>query len=281
MTIANQDQSDRWNSGDDGIHWIAEKDRYDRMLEPAQKLLMASAELEMGQEILDVGCGSGATTLEAAGRVAPGRVLGLDLSGPMLDRARSDAERARLDNVEFVRGDAQTLEWDRSFDVVISRFGVMFFENPGAAFANLHTACRRGGRLVFVSWQPMIENEWLLVPGAALAEHVPLPDPAPTNAPGMFGLSDPDRIRQLLDGAGWNEVTVAPRHAPLLIGGGGTVEETLRFLRTGSLGRAMLDGVGPEVEARALQSIREVLQSRADEEGVRLDAAMWLVSASA
>jgi SAM-dependent methyltransferase len=281
VSIPNLDQSDRWNTGHDGLHWVAEKDRYDRMLRPFLEILLEAAHLEPGEDLLDVGCGSGATTLAAAPLVAPGNAVGLDLSEPLLERARHDAAKRRIENVSFDSGDAQVLQFGASFDVVISRFGVMFFADPAAAFANLHSASRSGGRFVFVCWQPMIENDWLLVPGAALAEHVALPEPPPPNSPGMFGLSDPDRVRNLLAGAGWNDVTVTSRHTPMLLGGGGSVDDTLAFLRSGSMARTMLNGVDADTEAGAVRSVRRELEARADGDGVRLDAAVWLVQARA
>jgi SAM-dependent methyltransferase len=280
MSNPNQDQSDRWNSGDDGMHWVTEKERYDRMLEPFLEIVLEAAHLEQGEDVLDIGCGSGATTLAAARLVAPGKAVGLDISEPLLERARLDAERVGIENVSFERGDAQVFRFGISFDVVISRFGVLFFEDPVAAFANLRSACHTGGRFVFVSWQPMIENDWLVVPGAALVEHVALPEPAPANAPGMFSLSDPDRVRDVLIGAGWSNVRVTSRRTPMLLAGGGSIDETLAFLRSGSLGRTMLDGVDADTEARAVRSIRQLLESRADPDGVRFDSAVWLVQAT-
>jgi SAM-dependent methyltransferase len=281
MNTANQEQADHWNRSDDLGHWITRKDQYDRMLAPFDEMILDGADLAQGGDVLDIGCGSGATTLAAARRIAPGRAVGLDLSVQMLERARTEAKNADLTNALFERGDAQVFRFDTSFNSVISRFGLMFFADPVEAFTNLRSACRPDGRLVFVCWQSFVDNEWLLVPGAALAEHVPLPDFGTGDRPGMFALADADRIRQQLAGAGWHDITVTSRHTPLLLGGGGSIDETLDFLRTGSMGRMMLDGVGPETEARAVESVRRVLETRADGEGVRLDAAVWLVQASA
>jgi SAM-dependent methyltransferase len=281
MTIPNQEQSDRWNSGEDGAHWVAEKQRYDRMLAPFLDMLLDAAMLAEGEDLLDVGCGSGATTLAAAPLVAPGRAVGIDLSAPMLEKARSGAQQEHLENVSFERGDAQVMRFDTHFDVVISRFGVMFFEDPDAAFANLRSACHSASRLIFVCWQPLLENEWLTTLAALLSEYVTLPDPGPADAPGMFALSNPDRVHQLLADAGWRDVTLTSRHTPLLLGGGGDVDDTLNFLLTGSLGRTMLSGADPDTQARALKSVRSFIEQRTDGDGVRLDSAVWVVHASA
>ena len=156
MSIANTEQAKHWNTGPGVAHWVANQARYDRMHAPFTALILRAAALRAGLNVLDVGCGSGGTTLAAARLVAPGRALGLDLSGPMLARAQADAEAAGLDNVAFRQGDAQVepLEPGR-FDTVISRFGVMFFADPVAAFANIRSATRPGGRLVFACWQPL------------------------------------------------------------------------------------------------------------------------------
>jgi ubiquinone/menaquinone biosynthesis C-methylase UbiE len=136
MIIANTDQAERWNSGDDVAHWTRNQERYDRMNEPFLELILKAAALRSGGQVLDVGCGCGGTTLAAARLIEPGQAVGLDLSGPMLTLARARAESAGLGNAVFQQGDAQVypLGPDR-FDTVISRFGVMFFADPAAAFA--------------------------------------------------------------------------------------------------------------------------------------------------
>ena len=216
MNIANTDQAEKWNTGDDAAHWVNHQDRYDRMNAPFADMILDAAGLRPGADVLDVGCGCGTTTLAAARLAAPGQAVGLDLSGPMLARARAAAEAAGLGNAEFVQGDAQVHPMKPArFGTVLSRFGVMFFADPVAAFANIRSAAQPTGRLVFVCWQPLAANQWLLVPRAAMAEHVPPPGGSgpgvgsgdgPGDGPGMFALADPDRIRQVLARAGWRDV---------------------------------------------------------------------------
>jgi SAM-dependent methyltransferase len=282
MSIANTAQAEHWNTGEAVAHWVDNQARYDRMNAPFAAMILDAAGLRPGENVLDVGCGCGGTTLAAARLIAPGQAVGLDLSGPMLARARADAGAAGLGNAVFRQGDAQVhpLEPAR-FGTVLSRFGVMFFADPVAAFANIRSATRPAGRLVFVCWQPLAANQWLLVPGAALAEHVPPADFGSGDGPGMFAFADPDRIRQILAAAGWRDVEITSEHASILVGGGGSIDDAVEFLRTGSMGRTMLAGADASTADRAIASVRAALSPYADADGVHLGAAVWLVQAVA
>jgi SAM-dependent methyltransferase len=281
MTAANREQAEHWNREESG-HWVTHQARYDRMLEPFAALLLEAASFDRADRVLDVGCGCGATSLAAAQVASEGETVGIDLSVAMLDRARSEALAAGVGNVSFIEGDAQVFPFGPArFDAVISRFGVMFFDDPVAAFTNLRRATKPAARLAFVCWQPMAANRWLLVPGAALAEHVPLPDLGSSDGPGMFALSDPDRVRAILTDAGWHGIAVTPASTSMLLAGGGTLDEAVEFLRTGSMGRTLLADVEPDTEARAVGSVRSALAPFVASDGVRLDAAVWLVSAVA
>jgi SAM-dependent methyltransferase len=249
---------------------------------PFTSMILGAAGLRSGENVLDVGCGCGSTTLAAARLVAPGQATGLDLSAPMLARAVADATAADLASAVFVQGDAQVQRLGPAhFDVVLSRFGVMFFNDPVAAFANIRSATRPAGRLVFACWQPLDANQWLLVPGAALAEHVPTAGFEPGDGPGMFALADPDRIRETLATAGWRAIEITAEHASILVGGGGSVDDAVEFLRTGSIGRTILSGADAATAERSIASARAALTPYADADGVRLGAAVWLVQAMA
>jgi SAM-dependent methyltransferase len=178
----NKTQREHWNS-DEASHWVVAHDRYDRQLQPFGDAVLAAAAITGEDRVLDIGCGTGSTTLSAADRAAS--AVGVDVSEPMLYLARQRATDTSTTNVEFVLGDAQTHHFDRPFDVAISRFGVMFFEEPHSAFTNIASALRPGGRLVVVCWQGLDRNDWLLVPGLAAAAHVPLPDTGGPGGPGM------------------------------------------------------------------------------------------------
>jgi SAM-dependent methyltransferase len=282
MSIANTEQAEHWNTGEGVTHWIANQAGYDRMHAPFTAMILGAAGLQPGGNVLDVGCGCGGTTLAAARLVAPGQAIGLDLSAPMLARARADAAASGLDNVLFVQGDAQVHPLGSArFDAVLSRFGVMFFADPVAAFVNIRSVTRPAGRLVFVCWQPLDANQWLLVPGAALAEHVPVGGFGAGDGPGMFAFADPDRIRQILATAGWRDIKITGEHASILVGGGGIIDDAVEFLRTGSIGRTILAGADADTAGRAIASVRAALTPYADASGVHLDAAVWLVQATA
>jgi SAM-dependent methyltransferase len=278
MLTANPEQAERWN-GADGQHWISAQERYDAMLAPFTDLILTAATLVPGESVLDVGCGCGATTLAAARAVSPGAAVGVDLSAPMLARARAAAALADLPNASFEHGDAQV--WSPPglrFDTVVSRFGMMFFADPVAALANLRGITKARGRLAFTCWQSLAANDWILVPGAALAEHLPLPDPGPPDSPGMFALADPDRIRRILEDAGWREISVTSEQVSVLLGR--SPDDAVEFLRNRSAARTVLAGADPGRQARALRAVRDALNPHAGQDGVRLNAAVWVVKAA-
>jgi hypothetical protein len=166
-----------------------------------------------------------------------------------------------------------------SFDVAVSRFGVMFFDAPVAAFANVAHALAPVLRLAFVCGKDLAHNEWLLVPGMAAAEHVALPDAGSPGGPGMFALADPDHVRGLLTKAGFEAIDVAPFETSMLLAGGGTLDDTIEFLLATGIGRSMLDQAEPDVRARAVDAVRTALAAHHHGDGVRLGAATWVVTA--
>jgi SAM-dependent methyltransferase len=231
--------------------------------------------------VLDVGCGCGATTLAAARVVTEGHAHGVDLSVPMLERARANTQSTGITNATFEAADAQVHPFeDDAFDVVVSRFGIMFFADAAAAFANLRRATRPGGRLAVVCWQPLPANEWMTVPAVALAPFGSFPAPGGTGAPGMFAFADRDYTNDVLQRAGWSEISITGREAPILVGGPGTVETAIDFLSHGMMVRTILSEADADTKTRALDAVRTALTPYLDGEGVRVGAAVWLVTAS-
>ena len=233
-----------------------------------------------GERVLDVGCGNGALSLAIGPLVAPeGSVLGLDISGPMLARATVRVRAAGLENVRFERGDAQELVLlDAGFDAMVSRFGVMFFDDPQVAFANLARSLLSGGRVVFVCWQDLVVNEWLMVPvGAALA-HVPMPDLGEPGGPGPFSLADPDRIRSLLEGIGLNDVSVDDFRCPMVMGA--SVDDTVAFMQGTDMAATLMADVSDEAADAAWEAVGAALAPYTGSDGVVLGGAAWIVTAT-
>jgi SAM-dependent methyltransferase len=202
--IANREQADAWN-GDEGAHWAANADRYNASTAVYDHPLFAAVRIQPTDVVLDVGCGCGSTTRAAARHASAGSATGVDLSAPMLDVARAQAEAEGLTNVTFTQADAQVETFPPEYDAVISRFGAMFFGDLAAAFANLGRALEPGGRLGVVAWTSVDRNEWLTAIRAALAAGRDLPAPPP-GVPGPFGLGDRDRTRAWLTAAGFRSI---------------------------------------------------------------------------
>jgi SAM-dependent methyltransferase len=279
----NEQQIEFWNDRG-GATWAANVDRLDRELAPFGLLALDALRLSPGDRILDVGCGPGATTAEAARRAAPGgRAVGIDISGVLLALARRRAAEAGVSNVSFVQADAQTHSPDGGpFDAIISRFGVMFFADPRAAFARLHECCAPGARLAFVCWQPLAENPWYRVSADALQglgeiEVPPIPLPG---QPGVFALADPAITERVLGDASWTLVSITG-HREILMLDEPTLREHIAFAGQCGVTAEILSGLSPEMRAEAERRTLAAWQSFADGGTYRVPRAAWLVTATA
>jgi SAM-dependent methyltransferase len=276
---ANEQQVKAWNGGE-SVHYVDHADRYDRQLEPFALALLERAGLGPRHTLLDIGCGCGATTLQAARRVE--RAVGLDLSEPLIDVARRRAEAAFLPNVEFVIADAQTFDpLTAGFDRIISQFGLMFFDDPVRALANIRQALAPGGTVTFVCWQGLDANEWLTVVARAVGERAPLPDLGGLDGgPGMFSLRHPGEIAELLSSAGFSKPRCESLTPSIVLGGGGTIEESMDFLFGMGMVKGLL-GLAPSSASDAIRSeVRAALELHLEPGvGVRVGAAAWLVAA--
>lgn len=273
---ANQTQRDAWN-GDSGQRWVADSDSRDLAMADIATVLAHAADLRPGEHVVDIGCGCGATTLDAARAVTEtGTVLGIDISEPMLTVARTRLAASGLTNVTLRQADAQTDPLpERADDAAISRFGTMFFDDPGAAFTNVARSLRPGGRLCITTWQPLGANDWLAVPGAALLRYGTLPEPG--TAPGMFAQSDPALIGAVLTAAGFADIDATPVTVTMHLGAD-AVEATAYLTDTG-IARTVLETIEPEHRDRAIEDVTAVLATYAGPTGVELGAGIWITTA--
>ncbi len=275
---ANAAQIDYWNS-DAGRTWVEFQAQLDRTVEPFGREGMKALAPRQGERVVDIGCGCGQTTVELAARVgSSGAVLGVDVSAPMLEVGRRRAVPSGAARPEFRQIDAQTGDLgEQAFDAMFSRFGVMFFSDPPAAFANIRKALRPGGRLAFVCWRPFAENDWMRVPMEAGLPHLPPMPPADPTAPGPFAFADPDRVHAILAAGGFSAVTIDPFDASIV---SPDVDQALDLaLRMGPLGRALREH--PERTPEVTDAVRRALSHRETPSGVRLPAAIWIVRAQA
>ena len=277
LAAPNSAQAEYWNAAV-GQVWAQYHDQLDRQIGSLGNAALAALAPVAGERVLDVGCGCGHTTADLAGRVGPaGSVLGVDLSAPMLEIARRRRLAPGAGQVEFHQLDAQTAELGLSrFDAAYSRFGVMFFSDPVAAFANVRRALKPGGRLAFVCWQALDANPWVLEPLEAARPFLPpLPALDPT-APGPFAFADDRRVRTVLAAAGFIDISVQPFTTRI---GGGDLDEALQLaLRVGPLGAAIREQ--PSLAAGLADPVRAVLARHVTSAGVLLPAAVWIVHAS-
>ncbi|SCL24563.1 Methyltransferase domain-containing protein [Micromonospora rhizosphaerae] len=273
-TVVNQHQAEAWN-GYEGRHWADHQARYDAVNSGFNDVLLTA--VEPGDRVLDVGCGNGQLTRLAARRAGAGRAVGIDLSAPMLDRARASAADEGVGNVEFVRADAQVHPFPAAaFDVALSRFGVMFFADPVAAFGNIGRALRPGGRLAFVCLDDLRRADLGRVL-AALAAHLPPPQTEGTGAAEPLSLADPAVVHRVVTAAGFAGVECAPVEAPQVWGR--DAADAAGFLAGWGPIRHQLDRVDPATADRARAALAEALRPYEQPDGVRLRGTAWLVSA--
>jgi ubiquinone/menaquinone biosynthesis C-methylase UbiE len=273
---ATADQYAAWN-GESGARWVADADGRDEVLASVGTELLRTAQPRPGEDVLDIGCGCGATSIEAARLVAPaGTVLGLDLSAPMLAVARERSAALGRGNVRFEQADAQVHDaGTEMFDLAISRFGTMFFDDAQAAFSNVASSLRANGRICIVTWQPLIANEWLTVPGAPLLRYGSLPEQG--DGPGMFSQSDPGALADTLQRAGFSAIDVVPASVRLRLGT--RPDDAADYLANTGVGRRVLETISEASRADAIDEVRAVLSSHADPTGVHLGGAIWITTA--
>ena len=279
-------QTEYWN-GEVGARWTRNQAVLDGMFVPLTEALFARLPFDPGDTALDIGCGSGATTLEAARRVGPGgAVTGADISAPLLAVARSRVagEASGAAPIRFVEADVERADLGH-FDIALSRFGVMFFSDSGRAFANLRRMLKPGGRLTFLCWRPLSENLWVSVPRDAVLPLLPeIPPPPQPDTPGPFRFADADPLVALLRGAGFARVTCDALDRDIVVGQGATDAAATDAATRVSLDLGpsshLIREAAPDLRARAEAAVTKILRPYAQGGVVRLRAACWLVQAA-
>jgi SAM-dependent methyltransferase len=275
--IANIDMARAWD-GEEGDQWTQFADEYDDTHRSIWARFLETDPIRHTDNVLDIGCGNGQSTRDAARLAHEGSALGIDLSSSMLAVARRRATAEGVTNVDFRRADAQVYTFDpESFDIAISRFGVMFFENRDAAFTNIAAALRPGGRLAVLVWQDVRKNEWIMTVRETLAAGRDLPMPA-IGAPGPMALADEDDVRSLLSGAGFASIGFTSIDEPVWFG----VDAEAAYEFVGEIGivKGLSDGLDPDAKAAAHELLTAALRAHETPEGVRFNSGVWLISAT-
>lgn len=270
---SNQEQIDYWN-GEAGTTWVEAQERLDGLLAPISDRLIERAAAAPGERVIDVGCGCGQTSIQLAQQGA--EVWGIDVSDPMLTHARQRA--AGMERLAFSRQDAASADFTPDHALLFSRFGVMFFVDPIAAFSNLHTALAGDGRLCFACWQAPRENPWMAIAGRAVQPFLPVPEVEPDpRAPGPFAFADPDYVRDILTRAGFSGIELESFRPTLHVAD--SLDEAIEFQgRVGPVARALAELEGEPRQA-ALAAAREALSGHMTDAGLDLAAACWIVTA--
>lgn len=280
MTVTQQaydDQAKLWN-GPAGRAWVDTQATLDHLFQPLEDLLVEAARAAAASRVLDVGCGTGATTLALArGQGLQGHCIGIDISEPMIAAARARAEREGSSAI-FICANAQAHRFEpASFDLIVSRLGVMFFDDPVLAFANLRSAARDGAQLRFIAWRSAAENPFMTTAERAAAPLLPnLPVRKP-GAPGQFAFADRQRVQALLEDSGWTEVDIQPVDVACSL-----PEKDLRayIARLGPVGLA-LAAMDEPARAQVIETVRAALEPYVHGDEARLTAACWMVGARA
>jgi SAM-dependent methyltransferase len=279
-TSPNAQEVSYWNSAATRP-WSTQYEAIDRLFQDITHAALDAAEARPGERVLDVGCGSGTTVLELASRIQPtGQVLGIDVSQQSVTQAQRRIAEARLANADVKIADASTEAFaPRSFDLLFSRFGVMFFGDPQASFVNLREAMKPDGRLALAVWRTPAENGWATAAQKALSHLLPPPEPPDPEAPGPFSWAEPARVRRILEGAGFRDVRLTPRDFALQLAPTGGVAAASEFaMNVGPVVRSLVDA--PDSLRREIRAALEgFFRAIEGPGGIVLPGAIWLVGA--
>ncbi len=277
MSEINQDQKAFWN-GPGGEAWVTGQETLDAAMRPVTEVLLKAASIGKADVVTDIGCGTGETALEIAKQA--GSVLGVDVSGPMLAHAKSRAAELGLENVQFEQRDAQSDPLQEKATLALSRFGVMFFEDSAAAFANIRKHMAADGRLCFACWKSPRENEWVSLPMSVVRKHVQDDTPSDPHAPGPFAFADDGRVRSFLEEAGWRNIEIVP--VPFDMAWGESPDAAAHgLIERGPLRRLFVGDptISDETKQAIIEGIRDALPP--SDGGIFLKGAIWIVTATA
>lgn len=271
-------------AGEMGLKWLANLPRLEQMIAPIGDALLARADYQPGETVIDLGCGGGATTLLIAQKVAPSdKVTGIDISPDLTSAARERATEAGMENIEFICADAATVQLSGPrYDRLFSRFGSMFFEDPKGAFSNLHGLLEKGGRVDLAVWGPPRENLWMMEMMGVVRNHIEIP-PAIPRAPGPFAFEDLEYLDEILSGSGFSKVDVATFKGLQPVGGAGaTPQEAVEFAMGSMAVGRLLAEQGETVMKAARQELTDLFtRNHVPGKGVMMQGKAWLVSATA
>lgn len=276
---ANAEMAAYWN-GEGGDKWVSFGDRLEAGLKPFGARAIEAAAVQAEENILEIGCGCGPNTIELASRLSSGGITAVDISVKVLAAAEKGVAAKGLSNVEFSCADAQTCDFGlERYNLAFSRFGVMFFDDPVAAFKNISKTLIPGGRVAFACWAALNNNPWIAEPLQVVARHIALPPPPELGTPGPFSLSDESRIQNILTEAGLSNIAIETFRAPMVLGA--DVAEAVNFLLQMSPTGAAINRAEPDAETRAAiaADLGELLKSYTTQEGVLMGAEAFIVRA--
>ena len=249
---------------------------------PHSAFALAKHGPKTGDRVLDIGCGFGETTIDLGRLVGPkGSAIGFDCCDGFLDIARADAKAAKAENVSFVLADVQSHEFDGSFDYAFARFGTMFFQAPKGALRNIRRSLKPGGRLVNITWRPLVTNTWMALPKEIALRHLPPPGDGPSCGPGPFSMSDPEVVTAILEGAGFTNVALEAVDSPVVVGR--DVEEAIAFqLELGPAGEIVREAgeLGKQKRDVLVADLRAALAPFVTPRGVVMDSSSWTITAT-
>jgi len=279
MEDKNIKQKEFW-SGKGGDYWVVKQNEMDTMLNPLGKKALAKLDLKSNSKVLDVGCGCGATTLEIAQRVSEGSVTGLDISVPMLDKAKSEASIQGVANVDFQIIDVQVDQLaSEEYDYVYSRFGVMFFEDPFEAFKNLSSSIKKGGELSFVCWQNPSLNPWQSLSIQVIRGYLDMPSPPP-RSPGPFAFQEKDYVKDILEQSGFSNISFDDNQEDITMFSGKSLEEASEdYLAINPVVTEMLKDSTENLKAEIVESLKDAFSEFYKGDGLVFPSATWIVSA--